>query len=259
MAKIIFFRACLVVMLGLLSISTRADSDPRVLKSGDGWRFVTDKQYNWYGPAKAKGVLVWLHGYGGKADKPIPDARPQDYVRNFNEAGFDIVRFERSPEVDGHSGVMSDILRQTLVEFRLRGWQKIVAAGQSRGGWSSLAALRNPGYADAVIAVSPAAQGTGQKAVEKIFVAWPALIKHLWAPHARVAFVQFKDDPFAGPEDWRADLVDRELRLRVGSLLLINQPIGYHGHGAGNGKRFADEFGGCLVDFVTSSGFQSHC
>ena len=66
---------------------------------------------------------------------------------------------------------------------------------------------------------------------------------------ARLAFVQFADDPYAGNLTGRAALIER-LRPKLGGLLVIDQPTGFTGHYGGNTARFARGYAECLRHFV---------
>src|SRR5208337_3231457 len=97
---------------------------------------------------------VWGHGKAPGGQDLSAD-QPQSYVRAFNNAGFDVVRFARAPATD-YADSAEGWLREALPKLRARGWRMLVVGGQSRGGWNSLQMLDTPGLADAVVAVSPA-------------------------------------------------------------------------------------------------------
>jgi hypothetical protein len=229
------------------------------LISGPGYGFVADARYIWHGPASARGVYVWSHGFDG-GDVDNRGRQPPSHVRAFNNAGFDIVRFDRDPAQDHQRDVMADALRQGLAELRRRGWRQIVASGESRGGWNSLQALASPGTADVVIAFSPAAHGDfpGDLVLVQQTDLWQ-LLHDARSPAARVAFVQFCDDPYSAAPEQRLALLDAQLRPRVGRLLVIDRPAGFSGHYASAEPEFAAEYADCLLHFALDARPPSAC
>jgi hypothetical protein len=229
------------------------------LITGPGYNFIADARYIWHGPAAARGMYVWSDGYGG----PVSDARgvqPQSHVRAFNNAGFDVVRFERDPHQDHQRDLMAANLAAGLTALRRQGWKVIVAGGQSRGAWNSLQTLAAPGVADVVIAVSPGAHGTdsGNMVTRQETDLWQ-LLHDARSPTTRVAFVQFADDPYSAMPERRVALVDAQLRPRVGQVLVIDRPAGITGHGGGASYAFAARYGDCLVHFATDASPPSAC
>jgi hypothetical protein len=208
------------------------------------YAFAPDPRFIWYGPQAARGVFVWGHGKGMGQDGR--ESQPQAYVRAFNNAGFDVVRFGREPTAD-YVDEAADWLRKGLVTLRQKGWRMVVAGGQSRGAWNSLQALDTPGLADAVIAVSPASfsgQATQEGDLSRI-------LRGIRSPAARVAVVQFKGDIYVRDMPGRIDMLREMLPSRVAAALVIDQPEGITGHGGGNSSDFARKFGPCLLRFVT--------
>ena len=214
------------------------------------WNYalVPDERFIWHGPAAARGVVVWAHGYGG----PEVDNRgiqPQSFVRPLNNAGYDVIRFDREPMADSRDRA-AGWLRDGLREMRRLGYRSVVVGGQSRGAWNSLQVLETPGLADAVLAVSPAAHGTGDSTnLTAQYDDLRAVMAAAPASGTRVAFVQFSGDAFMGDADRRAELV-RRAAPRLGALLLIDRPGGFSGHGAGMSPTFGGRYGGCLMHFV---------
>jgi hypothetical protein len=169
-------------------------------------------------------------------------------VRAFNNAGFDIIRFDRSPTTD-YADDAADWLRNGLRTLRAQGWRMMVVGGQSRGAWNSLQVLDTPGLADAVIAVSPArfsSQTTQEADLSGILHA-------AHSPAARVAVAQFKGDIYVRDFPARIDMLRSLQPPRVAATLVIDQPDGIVGHGGGTSFEFARRFGPCLVHFVTDA------
>jgi pimeloyl-ACP methyl ester carboxylesterase len=198
------------------------------------------------GPA-APGILVWAHGKAGQADqRTLPMAA---FTRRFAQAGFDLVRFNRDPFADATARATA-WLRDSLRVLRARGYTRIVAAGQSRGAWNALALIDTPTLADAVIALSPAAQGSGASmALSGQIDDLRTLVADAPASSLRLAVAQFANDPFDADADARTRLLER-LRPRLGALLLIDRPPGLEGHSAGMSGAFDARFGETVLKFV---------
>lgn len=220
---------------------------PGPLISSINYEFAPDQRYIWRGPAAARGVYIWSHGRGLLQDSR--GLQPQPHVRLFNNAGFDVVRFDRHPNADDANRA-AGWLRDGIAELRRRGYRAVVAGGQSRGGWNSLQALEELNLADVVIAVSAAAHGTGGSTnLMAQNDDLRALVSGIPASRTRVAFVQFREDTYMIDADDRTRLMER-LRPRTGGLLLIDRPEGLNGHGAGGSAKFSTQFGACLLHFA---------
>jgi dienelactone hydrolase len=217
---------------------------------GIGWEIAPDARYLWRGAAAAEGAIVFGHGRG---DNDFRGTQPQTWVRHFNLAGYDVLRFDRHPNSDDTDRAAA-WLRAGLAALRTQGYRRIVVAGQSRGGWNALQVLDTPGLADVAIAVAAAAHGQGGS-MNLLAQAdqLRTIVGRTNAPAARVAFVQFAGDPFVLNPDGRAALIRDRLGPRVAAVLLIDRPDGFSGHGAGHQWRFADRFGPCLVAFATAA------
>lgn len=219
------------------------------LLAGRGWEFVADERYFWHGPAAAAGVYVFSHGHG-LHDEDERGQQPHPYVRAFNNAGFDVVRFDREALYDDAER-SARWLREGLPVIRRQGYRKVIMGGQSHGAWITLMALDTPGLADAAIAVSAATYGInagrqaslGQADLYRMFQAARAV-------GTRVAMVQLADDAFERNPDKRMATAEQVLKPHVAALLEINQPEGINGHGGGRGAAFALRYAGCLYRFA---------
>jgi hypothetical protein len=230
---------------------------PGPLITGPGYAFVPDQRFLWHGPLVARGLYVWGHGRAPNVDSR--GLQPPAYVRFFNNAGFDIVRFDRDPATD-LADRAAGWLHEGLARLRTFGWDMVVVGGQSRGAWNSLQILDTPGLADVVIAISPAANGTNSVVVNSLGqFQFRTIADRARAPTTRLAITQFTDDPFAGDEDQRRSTIEQDFRPHVGPLLLIDRPPGFSGHGAGNSRLFAEQFGACLLQFATAANPPTSC
>ena len=224
---------------------------PAAFASTWNYTIEPDARYFWRGPATAPGVYVWAHGSGAPHG-----TQPQPHVRAFNNAGYDVVRFDREPNADERNRA-AGWLADALADLRARGYRRIVVGGQSRGAWNGLMMLSTPNLADVVIAVSPAAHGSGSSSnLSAQYDDLRALVAAARPARTRVAFVQFARDAFAGDPAGRRALIEG-LRPSMGALLMIDQPPGFEGHGAGQGAAFAEQFGACLLRFA--EGGPDHC
>jgi hypothetical protein len=215
-----------------------------------GYEVVPDRRFFWFGPQAAEGVVLFGHGFGGaKAD--YRGSQPPGYLRALNDVGYDVIRFDRDPGWDHDPDLVATWLRGALAELRRRGWRTIVSAGQSRGAWNALQMLATPGAADAIIAASPAQSGVDPGwLILNGETSFYSLLAGIPRQSTRVAFIQFREDPFAGGEERRAERVRRMLAPQVGAMLMIDRPDGLKGHGAAASTDFAVRFGNCIMHFV---------
>jgi hypothetical protein len=211
-----------------------------------------DARFLWWGPERARGVLVWAHGRNARgADSR--GSQPQSWTRRFNNAGFDVWRFDRHPATDATTRA-ADWLRADLEELRRRGYRRIVMAGQSRGGWNTLMTLATPGLVDVAIAIAPAAHGESgapNHHARQIDDLRAVLAAAGAARQVRLAVANFRDDPFDAAPDLRAEIL-RDFAPRAAAFLLIDRPEGLAGHGAGATVTFNDRFSLCLYRFATA-------
>jgi hypothetical protein len=93
---------------------------PGSLIENRDYAFSPDPRFIWYGPPKARGLLVWGHGKSWPG-LDLPAIQPQAHVRAFNNAEFDVVRLVRPPTdyVDG----AAEWLPSGLALLRQKGWR----------------------------------------------------------------------------------------------------------------------------------------
>ena len=231
-------------------MQSRPPPPPGPILSTWDYSFVPDARYVWRGPQSAAGVFVWSNGKAGDMD--FRGVEPAPWVRAFNLAGYDVVRFDRDPTDDQDTDRAARWLRRGLRAVRAMGYRSVVAGGQSRGAWNSLQMLDARGLADAVIAVSPAAQGTAGGG--NLFAQDDDLRRILAdapASATRLAVVQFQGDLFMADAGQRKRMVEA-MRDRLGGLLFLDRPAGFSGHFAAQSFEFEERYGACLVRFVTA-------
>ncbi|TCZ64378.1 hypothetical protein [Roseicella aquatilis] len=219
------------------------------VQAGPGWSLMPDNRFFWQGPRAARGAYVWAHGRaaGGQDSR---GSQPQPHVRVFNNAGYDVLRFDRDPATD-ETGAAAAWLHEALRTLRARGYARIVMGGQSRGAWNALQALDTPGLVDGVVAVAPAAHGArGSPAWAWALDDLHRVLAAARSPAARVAVANFTDDEFDPDPDRRAALFRGLGRPRIGAMLLIDRPAEVSGHGGGADARFTFRYGECLLGFI---------
>ncbi|MCO6418231.1 hypothetical protein JYK14_18975 [Siccirubricoccus sp. KC 17139] len=229
----------------------RAPGTPpgEVFAAGPGWSLLPDARFLWQGPGQARGAYVWAHGRaaGGQDSR---GSQPQPHVRVFNNAGWDVFRFDRDPATD-ETEAAAGWMRAALKEVRRRGYARIIAGGQSRGGWNALQALSEPGLVDAVVAVAPAAHGArGSPAWAWALDDLRRVVAAARSPAARVAVVTFAGDEFDPDPTGRAAILRGLNAPHVGALLFLDRPVGLSGHGGGAEAQFTLRYGDCLLGFV---------
>jgi hypothetical protein len=219
---------------------------------------VPDERYIWWGPERAAGVLVFGHGRDG-GGQDSRGSQPQNWVRHFNNAGYDVFRFDRVAQVDDPEPA-AGWLRGDLRTLRGRGYRQVIAAGQSRGGWNSLMILDTPGLADVVIAIAPAAHGGLGSAMGSALDDLRRVVSAgaAGAPRARVAVVNFRDDAFDPDPEARGRLF-RRFEGQAAGFLFLDRPEGVSGHGGGNTSAFSQRYGACLLRFATANPAPSRC
>lgn len=219
------------------------------LDAGAGWSLVPDGRFLWQGPTAARGAYVWAHGRaaGGQDSR---GSQPQPHVRVFNNAGYDVLRFDRDPQTD-ETDTAAAWLKHALQVLRAQGYGRIVIGGQSRGAWNALQALDTPGLVDGVVAVAPAAHGaTGSPAWAWALDDLQQVVRAARSPLARVVVANFAGDEF-DPDPVRRATLFRSLGApRIGALLFLDRPQEITGHGGGADARFTLRYGSCLLEFI---------
>ncbi len=214
--------------------------------------FVRDAHFVWHGTAQAAGVVVWAHGRAGP-DVDLRGLMPPPLLRPFNDAGFDVVRFDRQPMADDVTRA-AGWLRDGLAALRQQGYKLVIAAGQSRGAWNALQMLDTPGLADGIIALSPAAQGSGRSMnLSAQYDDLRAMIATWRSAPTHVVIAQFDGDPFTVEQDAHAAMFRAAFAQQFTSALLLNRPAGFQGHDAGEADHFAGRYGACLLRFITTA------
>lgn len=209
-----------------------------------------------HGPARARGVVIWSHGRAvaaGGGDLDSRNSAMQGWVSLLNDAGWDVLRFDRVPNED-------DVERSTarlvagLPIVRQAGYARIVLAGQSRGAWHSLAAAaRAPEALHAVIAIAPATHGADPRFHNAALDDWRRLTANLPVAGPRLAVVLFRNDAFDPLPSGRLERWESQTRDRPAPSLAIAPTTGDGGHGGGGMVGFTQSWGACLARFVNDA------
>jgi hypothetical protein len=219
---------------------------------GPGWMLFVPQGTLYHGD-RARGAVVWTHGRGGEPASPLARL-PHPFVQRFNNAGFDVWLLLREPEADRNYDRVRSFADETLRKAArwlrdAQGYARVIAAGQSAGGWAALAALDTPGLLDGVIAVAGAGYYVAPDG-RRGLLDFDALLARVRDGQAPIVAVMFQDDPLLPEPGRSAAAMRRALAWRSGPLLLIDRPAGLSGHGAGVAPAFNDRFGACLLRLV---------
>jgi len=205
------------------------------------------------GPAQADGVLVWGHGYGGPdadyRNHPLPG-----FLTALNEAGYDILRFDRHP---GDDSLFLSLPRLTraLPELRAMGYRRVILGGESRGGWQALmAATERPDLVDAVLATAPAAHGEVGKAADEAradaLEDFQRMLAGIGPTPVRLMVVTFDEDEFDPDPGGRAALVAALAHERAAPTLALWPNGAARGHSGARDWRFTRDYGACILTLL---------
>jgi dienelactone hydrolase len=231
-------RLLATVLLALvLAAAARADHHTRLVAHDPNPR----------GVVAAVGAVIWNPPADAERDL---DPTPAHFVDVLGRAGYDIYRLERQrtgvrEEVQGAEAIID-----AAKALRARGYKRIVAAGQSAGGWLALrASATSREVIDAIVATAPAVHGpinNDRARADRARTEFARIMRHI----DRVATMVFL---FAGDEfdpGGRAKAVEASLSERGVPAMVLDAPPGWRGHGAGQSRAFARRFGPCIVAFV---------
>jgi pimeloyl-ACP methyl ester carboxylesterase len=206
------------------------------------------------GPQAAAGLIVWSHGY--MSGKDNTGSAPQGQVANFTRQGYDLYRFDREWIRDWPGDATQ--LVEAVKQARNMGYRKVVLAGQSAGAWVSMAAAFRGAPVDGVISVAAAHHGY-VKDMRDVTVArseWQQIVRGI-KPGPRLVVVNFTGDDYdvgGRMDDARAAFAASGVQA-----LVIADPPGLKGHGAGNDFAFARKYGACINAFIETAARQPPC
>lgn len=206
------------------------------------------------GPAAARGVVVWGHGFGGP-DRDNRNRATPGIVSVLNDAGWDVLRFDRHPGDDVLTTSLPRLLAG-LPALREAGYRRIVLGGQSRGGWQAvMAAADRPDLVEAVIATAPAAHGEAGRPnnLGAALDDFRRLLAGLPADAPRLLVALFDGDDYDPDPERRALQVETLARERSAPTLALWPRQDIRGHNGVADWRFARLYGGCVLTLVQAA------
>lgn len=172
---------------------------------------------------------------------------PQAQAMNFTMNGYDLYRFDRQWIRDwpGDATALVDAVKQA----KAMGYRRVILAGQSAGGWVSIAATMRGAPVDGVLATSPAHHGEVKDMRDTSFARseWRQIVGGI-RKGPRVVVVLFKNDSY--------DVGGRDNDARTAftasgvDSMVISQPDGFVGHSAAYNASFGAKYGACLYSFI---------
>lgn len=226
----------------------------RAIDAPDIGRLRPQPYWSMRGPQLAAGLIVWSHGY--MAGKNATNSAPQNWVGRFTRAGYDLYRFDREWISDWASDATA--LATAVGKARDMGYRRILLAGQSAGAWVSLAAAMRGAKVDGVISIAAAHHGFVEKMKDttRARSEWQQVIRGL-KPGPAIVIVNFADDAY--DVGGRMGDVTAAFAASGVQALVISDPPGFKGHGAGSEPGFARKFGPCIKAFIETGTKQPPC
>jgi dienelactone hydrolase len=220
---------------------------PTARAQPSSWLEPADTSAAALGPDKAAGAVVWSHGRS--VDSEDSQALTPPYMAMLRAAGWDTFRFNRLRASDTLSA-SGEALRGRVHALRQQGYRHVALAGQSFGAFLSLIAADANDEVDTVIATAPAAYGS----FADFYETWRSNAVELYplleqVRRARVMLFFFHGDDFdpgGRGERSRAILAARGL-----PAIVIDQPPRLTTHWAAATPQFAQDFGGCIAQFLS--------
>jgi pimeloyl-ACP methyl ester carboxylesterase len=203
----------------------------------------------WHGPAAAKGVVIWNHCLYGTLEQwraPVPPV-----LRILQVRGWDVVAIKRHNLAEGAAGSLYRAVQRTLEEVRQQraaGYQRIVLAGQSYGGYLTLEAAESSRGIFAAVAFAPGWRPLGGAGSLD-----PSVTDRILGRIAveRLVLVFPRDDALFG-NVVRGPRAHEILSRRSLPYLLFDETGDITGHGGATRGRFAVRYGSCLEAFLSA-------
>lgn len=196
------------------------------------------------GPMAAKGAVIYSPGLARASESLGGTPFALDALQ---ESGWDVFRLQRATTDDLIDQWIA-ALRDAAQRLRDAGYRRIVLAGQSFGGWISLAAADGGVPVHAVIAFAPAAFGTPRDSPD-----WTMNASHLYALAGRLAagralIFLFDGDDF--DPGGRGEALRRIVDERGLTAGIVDRPFGLEGHAVALTSAFARRFAPCIRDYI---------
>lgn len=240
--------------------SAKAQSSNTLLEATP-W-LVTNK-----GPADARGVIFFMRGFNRLV--PVVDDYKaiHPFILSLNAQGWDVIaakyRYQRSYDffpVEKVPNIAATMAVRARA-LRAQGYRRVVFGGQSLGGWAALYSARNSGLkAEALLLLAPAAwgmrvnplNGNPNNNFARNRSDFLPMISTVTTPTAAIFFRHDEFDPGG-----RGQFTKTSLEKRSVPHLVLNEPPGFTGHGAGWLPPFDYVYGKCLSGFLQDGQTQS--
>ena len=231
---------------------------PEVYETGVRSRLTTPWRFSNQGPQQARGMVLYVPGYGGHRFPPSLDhERAPAYLRDLNRSGYDVLRLNVAHYdmgIDNEADINQRIT-ETVAGLREQGYSRVYVAGQSRGAWQIMGALKSGLSVDGAILMVPAAHGRATTWEGEVNERYPsgtedfaALIEGL--PPTRMLFGFFAGDEY--DTGGRQLSLQRSLGPGLGDAVqIIDRPDQFAGHGAAGHTAFAHVYGECMAQFLS--------
>jgi len=194
------------------------------------------------GAAAAVGAFVWSHGAGGIFLTDNSTYGPSYLAYYMRDRGWDVYAFKRTAMDQESNSETKELLRH-VERLKSEGYRKIVLAGQSDGGWISIMAAGKSRDIYAIVALAPAHYGTDRPRMTLNATALTGYLEDIVGIRTLIAY--FPNDPY--DPGGRGPRTEEILARHAVPHLLLDQPAGFTGHGAGESGRFLRRFGNCVL------------
>lgn len=253
----VLLSAALIVAAGMTDVSAQP-YDPPPSSFTAYWEVPGFKDHPYRGPEKATGVVLWSHGVAGQHVQY--QAPPPDVLRDFANAGWDIVKIQRNNtheqgwSASGTKHVAYVVERAR--KARSDGYKRVIAAGQSYGGAISLEASARSDDFFGIIAFAPGhgSDACGSNAgfsMRRISDnIQRQLVDAIAATRApRVVVLMADGDECQGFNE-PSRIIKEALERIPGKFLQFDASMPVRGHSAASTSQFRAWYGKCLMQFL---------
>jgi hypothetical protein len=211
------------------------------------------------GPTKASGVFYFVRGFNNYERTDDRFRAVPYFLRSFSEAGWDVLiaKYPHDSPYGGRATVhplVASLLRGRVTELKRAGYRRVILGGWSWGAWATMNADGGGGLeAEGLFLLVPASHGrrptpdNPNSSFAEASSDFAGLTKSLSKP---LAAVFFRDDPY--DPGGRARLIEEHVQKRGLPHVVIDNPSGFSGHGAGWLPVFDYVFGKCLLTFFNT-------
>lgn len=206
------------------------------------------------GSDKAHGLMIYLHGRGGKASFKSPT--PDFFIQVARQGHWDLLRLNRSDDIDieDNDAKILQSLTDEVKKARSAGYRSVIVVGHSRGGWLALAAGGLEGV-DAVVGSAPGTATLDETSLSRQRDLLAEMMTR--AKTKRVAIFLYEGDPREYVEGGRGPAL-REALLRSGKAFIVeDRPPDIWGHSGLGYGRFIRRYRDCVTQFLARPDIQS--